>query len=332
MVEATIAAILALQKRADHHGDNHKCAFVAGAEKLQEALVLAQRLPGLSEDNLVALYLQLERCQFLTAQGVRMNELSGDKAAIQEFHAVASSLLLRVNAALFRRMNAGTLLPGRCAPLEEAWFVVHSSVSLEVVRYGQLVGLSVVYAAAREALFKLMDLETFSPTHQHELLLLIMRTLIILSKPRPLENSVLPDEVVFMSMMLDFQEKGNFYLLGASFPACSCQLQQIRDAWARVQASGVVHRRDLHLTSTILASSLDKTKRGWDAANARELRRGLRSCGLASCGAKEAHVDHFKRCSACKTVVYCCKEHQLEHWPAHKAACKAARKAAAEGQ
>jgi hypothetical protein len=40
-------------------------------------------------------------------------------------------------------------------------------------------------------------------------------------------------------------------------------------------------------------------------------------------------VDHFKRCSACKTIVYCCKEHQLEHWPAHKRECKAARKAAA---
>jgi hypothetical protein len=42
---------------------------------------------------------------------------------------------------------------------------------------------------------------------------------------------------------------------------------------------------------------------------------------------------HFKACGACHTPAYCCKEHQTEDWPAHKAACKAAQaacKAAAE--
>jgi len=61
------------------------------------------------------------------------------------------------------------------------------------------------------------------------------------------------------------------------------------------------------------------------AASAPEL---LRSCALASCGAKEAHKAHFSRCGACKTVVYCSKDCQLADWPAHKKACKAARKAA----
>ena len=55
----------------------------------------------------------------------------------------------------------------------------------------------------------------------------------------------------------------------------------------------------------------------------------LRSCALAGCGAQEAHVSQFGKCSACKTVSYCCREHQQAGWPAHKAACKAARKAAA---
>jgi hypothetical protein len=55
----------------------------------------------------------------------------------------------------------------------------------------------------------------------------------------------------------------------------------------------------------------------------------LKSCALASCGAKEAHVSHFGKCGSCKSVVYCCRDYQLADWPAHKAACKAARKAAA---
>jgi hypothetical protein len=44
---------------------------------------------------------------------------------------------------------------------------------------------------------------------------------------------------------------------------------------------------------------------------------------------REAHAGHFKRCGACKQATYCSKAHQAEDWAGHKAACKAARKAAA---
>ena len=36
-------------------------------------------------------------------------------------------------------------------------------------------------------------------------------------------------------------------------------------------------------------------------------------------------------CSACKTVRYCCREHQRDHWAMHKAVCKAAQAAATTG-
>jgi hypothetical protein len=65
-----------------------------------------------------------------------------------------------------------------------------------------------------------------------------------------------------------------------------------------------------------------------DTAAATAAARGLRVCALHTCGAQEVHASHFKRCSACLSVVYCCKEHQVQGWPAHKAACRAARKAA----
>ena len=57
---------------------------------------------------------------------------------------------------------------------------------------------------------------------------------------------------------------------------------------------------------------------------------GLRSCALAGCGARERHPSHFKACAACRAVVYCSKEHQVQDWSAHKAACKAARKDASD--
>jgi hypothetical protein len=54
----------------------------------------------------------------------------------------------------------------------------------------------------------------------------------------------------------------------------------------------------------------------------------LQQCALAGCASSEVHASHFKRCGACRAVCYCSREHQVEDWPNHKAACKAARKAA----
>lgn len=81
----------------------------------------------------------------------------------------------------------------------------------------------------------------------------------------------------------------------------------------------------------IQASIVMRNQMRTDVANAAEAAAadpGLRSCGLASFGAREKHPDHFKTCAACRGVAYCSKEHQTEHWPDHKAPCKAARKAA----
>ena len=68
-----------------------------------------------------------------------------------------------------------------------------------------------------------------------------------------------------------------------------------------------------------ISAWLDRTMADWYC---------LRSCALASCGAKELYQGHFQLCAACRAVVYCCKEHSVEDWPSHQAACKAVRKAA----
>jgi hypothetical protein len=102
--------------------------------------------------------------------------------------------------------------------------------------------------------------------------------------------------------------------------------QLIEPAWEALKSSGVLQKRNID-------GGIESVKRGEDQLDVRAARRvathGLCACALAACGAREVHATQFKKCAACQGVVYCCKAHQEADWPAHKAACKAARKAAA---
>ena len=96
----------------------------------------------------------------------------------------------------------------------------------------------------------------------------------------------------------------------------------LEDAWERVERSGVLETR-------MLMVELDPSlQHGLDGAAAEAAARGLRNCALVGCSAREVHVAQFKKCGGCLQAFYCCREHQVADWPRHKAACKAARKAA----
>ncbi len=99
---------------------------------------------------------------------------------------------------------------------------------------------------------------------------------------------------------------------------------RILDAWRRMQSSGVLQRRGI--LQCVRRNDAAVAHAAATAA-ATVAARGLHVCALPTCGAQEVHASQFKRCSACLSVVYCCKQHQVEDWPAHKAACRAARKA-----
>ena len=100
------------------------------------------------------------------------------------------------------------------------------------------------------------------------------------------------------------------------------------DACHRLERSGVLRERNL----ITLCSSHERIGTELMAtADANYASAVLHTCALETCSAREVHESQFKRCGACRSVVYCCREHQVEDWPAHKAACKAARKAVQSG-
>ena len=51
-------------------------------------------------------------------------------------------------------------------------------------------------------------------------------------------------------------------------------------------------------------------------------KHGLRDCALPSCSKTEKMVKEFAGCTGCRSVVYCCLEHQALDWRAHKKACR----------
>ena len=63
----------------------------------------------------------------------------------------------------------------------------------------------------------------------------------------------------------------------------------------------------------------------WDAhiqTCADIVEHGLRDCALPSCSKTEKTVKEFAGCFCCRSVVYCCLEHQALDWRAHKKVCR----------
>ena len=102
--------------------------------------------------------------------------------------------------------------------------------------------------------------------------------------------------------------------------------EKVYATWRRLLQSGLLRARGIN---DGIDAVHEHHKQSRAAANASLAANELHKCALAECTARKAHASHYKRCYACHTVCYCCKEHQVADWPSHTAACKAARKAAA---
>jgi hypothetical protein len=226
---------------------------------------------------------------------------------------------------LERRRVAGTLLYGKCAPHEVEW----SRLCMEACGYDKalltapFVGYEAYLTAARLTLCGFTALYWDRPPTVPVTppgMSVVASALDLMCEPRPHEDLVVSSEACIVEDMRRFH-------LHLSWLSRNAR-EELLAAWGRLQASGVIARRDLE---SGLQANASKAKKVAAKAQADADARGLRSC--AHCGAQEVHVAQFKRCAACKDegALYCSKECQRAAWPAHKAACKAARKAAAAG-
>ena len=290
----------------------------------------AEAARPLGADNLVMLAFQLQRgnvlCAFAAANAV------ADPQTCAAHRAEGVALLSGAVEALERRRVAGTLLEGKCAAAEVAWStheIQRDNADVPDAKAASLValvGYEEYLRGAAHALDVLSCARLFaaecSDTQFQSFAQHVVHAVELMQQPRRHGDVILNTEEMLTDRLRDAAR-------GAGANGLDARLVQVlAGAWERLQRSGVLQARRIeeHIESSRRAHVQEAIR----AAIHRSLNApGLRSCALEGCGAKEAHPTHFKSCAACRTVVYCCREHQVAGWPAHKKACKAARKAAA---
>jgi len=330
MSSDAIARVLPLYKKANELED--KGHLLRASEYFGRA---AEAARALGPDNLVAV--DMQRCQANALQtyvtSTAQPNTAVDPLVVAAHRANCAVLFSAITAALEFRRAAGTLLEGKCRAAEEAWLAaVMVAMHYPPARIAwllPLIGYTVFLDAADNISYLLSNARWYagqcSATQFQSFTQHVVHATDLMQVPRSHGTRCMSAEADFAEMLstvmaTDLRARG----LDARL------VQLLTAAWQRLQRSGVLEARgildQIQQRKQSAASDRDKFGAAIDAAMTAP---GLRSCALAGCGAKEAHPQHFKRCSACQAVVYCSKAHQLEDWPAHKAACKATRKAKA---
>jgi hypothetical protein len=261
----------------------------------------------------------------------------GDEAVL-----TAGALLHQCMATLTRRKAAGTLLPGSCRPAEVEWFrafQLRASLGRHMRAdearafadtFAGAVGSETYCHAAFccHAEFCSRDMANLTRGEVQLSFAKFLASALDLLASQPLEPMLVLGTFarnVELALARNVSRMMNNEELRCILSDEALKL--VANAWRRVERSGVLEQRLLGRASLPYNPSKSLGAKQ-DEVAAEAAARGQHTCALAGCAAKEVHVSQFKKCGACRTVAYCCREHQVADWPSHKAACKAARKAA----
>jgi hypothetical protein len=304
--------------------------FARAADKFGDALTAARALG--EEDCLVVANIALQRAQSLLQCSLGNDVSPAEKDAAHD--EAFQQLLPATMQTLTRRAAARTLLEGAVRPHEREWHRLHianmASAAAGCARdeseeMASHVGYSAFLFAATLSMYH-MRCGLCAPAmsdRDYELRgEFVCDALALVASPRRCcARTWIGTEAGFVGDVQRVVDRGGVQAhttLGARLIA----------AWRQLQRSGMLEQRRLLTDGVGVTTRISKDVSAARASAAAAPER--RACALPSCGAREAHVSHFKLCSACKTVCYCSKAHQAEDWTRHrKEECKAARAAAA---
>eukprot|EP00884_Botryococcus_braunii_P004386 jgi/Botrbrau1/13949/Bobra.250_1s0004.1 len=99
------------------------------------------------------------------------------------------------------------------------------------------------------------------------------------------------------------------------------QYEPEKETLTQADAAAASNKAGGSVKEEVTSSHAGRKARGGDAVQ--RPRRPKRPCICAQCGKESEAEVIFQWCSACRSVYYCGRVCQVEHWPSHKAACKA---------
>ena len=289
------------------------CREARDVELSAQAAVQAEALFG--DDSLVVANLRM--CESEALNGLSLDVRGAEQVA---FLRRCWAVLVSIINLLLRRLEASTLLPGTVRE-EELDYEVHAKAALKRAKNAPVPSPAV--------------LRSWASTLGYETLLLAMvRSLDLLqyqmwpaAQKRIVESLVLQGlDVIPRTAGMHANFAGEAHLVafiekhlsqrlhGSAF--CDAVLRK----WRSTAVSSVLRSRGV-LQSGIAAR--EQTSAEFEARQRADIaKHGLRDCALSSCSKTEKTVKEFAGCTGCRSVVYCCLEHQALDWRSHKKACK----------
>ena len=300
------------------------------AELSASAAVLAKALFG-GDDSLVVANLRINEIRSLANLATVAAEASGveQMALLQR----AWPVLLSVIPLLLRRVEANTLLPGTVRE-EELDYEAHTQAAANRAENEPVPSPSALRALASTMGYETLLLAIFSalnflslplwPTAQKRTVeSFVLQGLDVIPRTAGIKADLIAGEGDVVAIIEENMLNMETYTPGF----CAAVLRK----WRSNAVSSVLRARGVLQTgiNNYEHSSAEfKARQDADIAM-----HGLRDCALPSCSKAEMTVKEFAGCSGCRSVVYCCLEHQALDWRAHKKACRvkeAAQLAAAE--
>ena len=300
------------------------CRHARNVELSSEASRTAEALFG--DDSLVVA--DLRCCESVSVANLAMKASGAEKEALERR---AWNVLISLINLLQRRLAANTLLPGTIRE-EELDYDVRVRAAAKRAQNAPVPPPAVLHIRASTMGYNTLLLAMFGslnllplpslPTVQTRMVQsFVLQGLDII----PRTAIGIPYKVVFEDDLVVIIEQMNPRNYDPIFYTA------VLRKWRSHAVSSVLQARG------VLQTGIAKYEQSAAEFQARQradfAKHGLRDCALPSCAKTEKTVKEFAGCSGCRSVVYCCLEHQALNWRAHKKACrekKAARLAKEE--